>query len=138
MATLIGPGDEVILFEPAYDAYAPTVRIFGGVPVPVILLAPDFAINWQTVAQLMSEKTRLIVINSPNNPTARVFSDTDYLELSRLVSGRECYLLSDEVYEHVVFDDVTHHSAAQYPELRERAFVVASFGTLYHITGWND
>lgn len=136
MATLIGPGDEVILFEPAYDAYAPTVRIFGGVPVPVTLLAPDFAINWQTVAQLMSEKTRLIVINSPNNPTARVFSDTDYLELSRLVSGRECYLLSDEVYEHVVFDGVAHRSAVHYPELRERVFVVASFGKLYHITGW--
>lgn len=136
MAALIRPGDEVILFEPAYDAYAPAVRLFGGVPKPVTLLAPDFAINWQTVAQLMNDKTRLIVINSPNNPTARVFSDTDYRELSRLLVDRDCYLLSDEVYEHVVFDGTRHCSAAQYPELRERAFVVASFGKCYHITGW--
>lgn len=136
MATLIRPGDEVMLFEPAYDAYAPTVRLFGGIPRPVALLAPDFAINWPTVAALMTDKTRLIVINSPNNPTARVFSDADYRELSRLVAGRDCYLLSDEVYEHVVFDGSVHRSAAQYPELRERAFVVASFGKLYHITGW--
>ena len=136
MATLIRPGDEVILFEPAYDAYAPTVRIFGGIPRPVALLAPDFTINWPAVAALMTDKTRLIVINSPNNPTARVLSDADYGELSRLVAGHDCYLLSDEVYEHVVFDGTAHRSAAQYPELRERAFVVASFGKLYHITGW--
>lgn len=136
MAALIQPGDEVILFEPAYDAYAPTVRVFGGVPKPVTLLAPDFAVNWQAVAQLMTNRTRLVVINSPNNPTARVFSDTDYRELSRLVVGRDCYILSDEVYEHVVFDGTKHHGASRYPELRERAFVVASFGKLYHITGW--
>src|SRR5690606_29259167 len=87
MATLIRPGDEVILFEPAYDAYAPTVRLFGGVPKPVTLLAPHFAINWEAVAQLMNDRTRLIVINTPNNPTARVFSDADYRALSRLVMG---------------------------------------------------
>jgi len=136
MATLIRPGDEVILFEPAYDAYAPTVRIFGGIPRPVTLLAPDFSISWPEVAALMTDKTRLVVINSPNNPTARVFSDADYRELSRLFESRDCYLLSDEVYEHVVFDGTAHRSAAQYPELRDRAFVVASFGKLYHITGW--
>ncbi|MGV3761202.1 methionine aminotransferase [Parapedobacter sp.] len=136
MATLIGPGDEVLLFEPAYDAYAPAVRIFGGVPKAVTLLAPDFAINWSAVAQQVNGRTRLIVINSPNNPTARVFSDADYRALSRLVTGRDCYVLSDEVYEHVVFDGTRHRSAVQYPELRERAFVVASFGKLYHITGW--
>ena len=136
MAALISPGDEVILFEPAYDAYAPTVRIFGGVPKPVTLLAPDFAINWSAVARQFNEKTRLVIINSPNNPTARVFSDADYRELSRLVARSNCYVLSDEVYEHVVFDGISHRSAVHYPELRERAFVVASFGKLYHITGW--
>src|SRR5688572_26531322 len=84
----------------------------------------------------MSDKTRLIIINSPNNPTARVLGDADYRALSRVVAGRNCYVLSDEVYEHVVFDGETHRSAVQYPELRERTYVVASFGKLYHITGW--
>ncbi|MFB2118161.1 methionine aminotransferase [Parapedobacter sp. 2B3] len=136
MASLIRPGDEVILFDPAYDAYAPTIQLFGGIPKPVAVLAPDFTINWQLVGQLMTSKTRLIIINSPNNPTARVLDDADYRELSRLTAGGDCYVLSDEVYEHVVFDGKTHRSAAQYPGLRERAFVVASFGKLYHITGW--
>jgi len=136
MAALIRPGDEVILFEPAYDAYSPTVRIFGGIPKPIALLAPDFAIDWQTVAELVTSRTRLIVINSPNNPTARVLDDADYRMLSNIVRRTDCFLLSDEVYEHVVFDGKTHRSAAHYADLRERTFVVASFGKLYHITGW--
>jgi len=136
MATLIRPGDEVILFEPAYDAYGPTVQVFGGIPKPVILRAPDFAIDWSVVAALITPQTRLIVINSPNNPTARVLSDTDYQQLIQLIRNTDCYVLSDEVYEHIVYDGVQHRSAAHYPSLRERAFVVASFGKLYHTTGW--
>lgn len=136
MATLIRPGDEVILFEPAYDAYAPAVQVFGGVPLPVVLTAPDFTIDWSTVATLMTPQTRLIVINSPNNPTARILSDADYQQLIQLIQNTDCYVLSDEVYEHIVYDELQHHSASQYAALRERAFVVASFGKLYHTTGW--
>lgn len=136
MAALIHPGDEVILFEPAYDAYAPTVRIFGGVPKPVTLLAPDFTVDWEAVKRLVTTRTRLMVINSPNNPTARVMTDADYRELARVIRGTDCYVLSDEVYEHMVYDGAQHRSAAHYAELRERAFVVASFGKLYHTTGW--
>ncbi len=136
MATLIRPGDEVILFEPAYDAYAPSVRVFGGIPKPIALQAPDFKIDWQAVARLITPRTRLVLINSPNNPTARVLTDADYRELIRVIRDVDCYVLSDEVYEHIVYDDAQHHSAAHYPELRERAFVVASFGKLYHTTGW--
>lgn len=136
MAAIIHPGDEVIIFEPAYDAYAPSVLVFGGVPKPVALAAPDFAIDWAEVERLVTPKTRLIVINTPNNPTARVFADMDYRNLIRIIGRLDCYLLSDEVYEHMVYDGASHRSAMQYPELRERAFVVASFGKLYHITGW--
>ena len=136
MATVIHPGDEVIIFEPAYDAYAPSVRVFGGIPKPVALSAPDFAIDWAAVERLVTPKTKLIIINTPNNPTARVFTDADYRKLIRIVYHLDCYLLSDEVYEHIVYDGIQHRSAMQYPELRERAFVVASFGKLYHITGW--
>lgn len=136
MAALIRPGDEVVLFEPAYDAYAPTVQVFGGIPKPVTLRAPDFAIDWDAVATLVTPRTRLILINSPNNPTGRVLSDSDYQRLIQLVRNTDCYVLSDEVYGHMVYDGVPHRSVSQYPELRERAFVVASFGKLYHMTGW--
>lgn len=136
MAALIRPGDEVILFEPAYDAYAPSVRVFGGIPKPVTLLAPDFVIDWAAVEQLITSKTRLIVINTPNNPTGRVLSDADYQQLISIIRHTDCYLLSDEVYEHIVYDGIPHRSAVHYAELRERAFVVASFGKLYHTTGW--
>lgn len=136
MAALIRPGDEVVLFEPAYDAYAPTVQVFGGIPKPVTLRAPDFAIDWDAVATLVTPRTRLILINSPNNPTGRVLSDSDYQRLIQLIRNTDCYVLSDEVYAHIVYNGVQHRSVSQYPELRERAFVVASFGKLYHMTGW--
>lgn len=136
IATLVRPGDEVIIFEPAYDSYAPGVRVFGGVPKAVSLHAPDFAIDWDAVKQLMTPLTRLIIINSPNNPTGRVLSEADYTQLIDIVRDTDCYLLSDEVYEHIVYDGVRHRSAAHYSELRERSFVVSSFGKLYHTTGW--
>lgn len=136
MAVVIRPGDEVLLFEPAYDAYAPAVRVFGGIPRPVSLTAPDFAIDWQAVDALVTDRTRLIVINSPNNPTGRLLDDADYRALERLAIRAGCFVLSDEVYEHIVYDGKSHRSVAHYAGLRERAFVVASFGKLYHITGW--
>ncbi|SKB25593.1 methionine aminotransferase [Parapedobacter luteus] len=136
MAAVIHPGDEVILFEPAYDAYAPSVRVFGGIPRPVALLAPDFAIDWKAVGELMTPRTRLIIINSPNNPTARVLTGADFEQLSRIVQNRHCFVLSDEVYEHIVYDGITHRSVMHDAELRKRAFIVASFGKLYHSTGW--
>ncbi len=136
IATLVCPDDEVIIFEPAYDAYSPAVRVFGGVPIPVSLSAPDFTIDWGEVERLVTPSTKLIIVNTPNNPTARVFTDWDYQQLIRVVKRADCYLLSDEVYEHVVYDGIRHRSAVEYPELRDRAFVVASFGKLYHITGW--
>jgi len=136
MATVIHPGDEVIVFEPAYDAYSPGIRVFGGVPIPVVLRGPDFRIDWEAVERLITPKTRLMIINSPNNPTGRVLTDDDYRRLSGIVARTGCYILSDEVYEHIVYDGGLHRSAAHYSELRERAFVVASFGKLYHITGW--
>ncbi|SEN30684.1 2-keto-4-methylthiobutyrate aminotransferase apoenzyme [bacterium A37T11] len=136
IGTLIRPGDEVIIFEPAYDSYAPSVEVFGGIVKAVSLQAPDFSINWNEVQSLVTEKTRLIIINTPNNPTSRVFTDADFQKLIRLTQGTNIYLLSDEVYEHIVFDGLSHRSALQYPELRERSLIVASFGKLYHITGW--
>ncbi|GGG81554.1 aminotransferase [Parapedobacter pyrenivorans] len=136
MAALIHPGDEVILFEPAYDSYAPSVRVFGGIPKAVPLLAPDFHVDWATVELLVTDKTRLIIVNSPSNPTARVLADSDYRQLVRIVRDTSCYILSDEVYEHMVYDGRSHVSVAHYETLRERAFVVASFGKLYHTTGW--
>ncbi|MFC3200091.1 methionine aminotransferase [Parapedobacter deserti] len=136
MAALIRPGDEVIVFEPAYDSYAPSIRVFGGIPKPVTLLAPDFVVDWTAVEQLITSKTRLIVINTPNNPTARVLADADYRQLVRMVGDTDCYVLSDEVYEHMVYDGRKHLSVTHYAALRERAFVVASFGKLYHTTGW--
>ncbi len=136
IATLVQPDDEVILFEPAYDSYAPSVRVFGGIPKAVPLWAPDFAIDWAAVKRLMTARTKLIVINSPNNPTGRMFSDTDYRQLIGIIRDTGCYVLSDEVYEHIVFDGAQHRSAAQYGELRERAFIVSSFGKLFHTTGW--
>ncbi|GGC12932.1 aminotransferase [Parapedobacter defluvii] len=136
IAALIRPGDEVILFEPAYDAYAPAVQVFGGIPKPVTLYASDFEIDWDAVTALLTPRTRLVVINSPNNPTARTMTDTDYRQLIRIIRDTDCYVLSDEVYEHIVYEEAKHHSAAQYEALRRRTFVVASFGKLYHTTGW--
>lgn len=136
VGAVIGPGDEALIFDPAYDAYEPAVKAFGGVAKRIALYAPDFTVDWEAVSRLVSPKTKLVIINNPNNPSARVYSDADFRALVRLVRDTDIFILSDEVYEHIVFDGVQHHSAAQYSELRERAFVTASFGKLYHTTGW--
>jgi len=136
IATVVRPQDEVIIFEPAYDCYAPTIELFGGKVVPVRLLAPDFQIDWDYVATLINAKTRLIIINNPNNPTGKVLDREELIKLGTLLEGTSTLLLSDEVYEHIVFDGFLPQSVIGIPTLRERSFVIASFGKLLHTTGW--
>jgi methionine aminotransferase len=136
MAALVRPGDEVILFEPAYDSYAPAVEVHGGTPVYVQLTYPDYAIDWLAVQDAIGPRTRAIVINTPNNPTAGVLSAEDLRMLESLLRGTDIVLVSDEVYEHIVFDGHAHQSVARFPGLAERSFVVSSFGKTYHVTGW--
>ena len=133
---VVRPGDEVIVFDPAYDAYDPAISLAGGKAVHIPLAAPDFHIDWQRVRQAMTSATRAIVVNSPHNPTGAVLSSDDLHELAALVRDQDIYLISDEVYEHMVFDDVPHHSLSTLPELKERTFVISSFGKTYHATGW--
>ncbi|GHE28395.1 aminotransferase [Sphingobacterium griseoflavum] len=136
MATVVQPGDEVIIFEPAYDSYRPSVEVFGGKVVPVRLLAPDFAVDWQEVRAAITKKTKLIIVNNPGNPSTKIWTDSDWKQLQQILQDNAVFLLSDEVYEHIVFDGQKHKSVLSYPALRERSWVVASFGKLLHTTGW--
>jgi len=136
IAALIRPGDEVILFEPAYDSYAPSIEVNGGVPVYVQLRYPDYSIDWQEVQRAITPKTRAILINTPNNPTASVLSGEDMRMLESMLRGTDIVVVSDEVYEHIVFDGHKHQSVASFPGLAERSFVASSFGKTYHVTGW--
>lgn len=136
IAATIQPGDEAIIFEPAYDSYRPSVLAFGGVVKAVSLSAPDFIIDWAGVKKLITPKTKLIIVNTPNNPSGRILHEADYRELVSLTKNTNIILICDEVYEHIIFDGLAHKSAIHYPELRERSFVVASYGKLYHTTGW--
>lgn len=136
IASVINPGDEVIIFEPAYDSYAPTVKLFGGLVKPFVLHAPDYVIDWEMVKKLFSANTKMIILNSPQNPTGSILSKADIEALIKLTKDSDVLILSDEVYEHIIFDGEQHESVAQYPELIERSFVIASFGKLLHTTGW--
>ncbi|GAB3637457.1 pyridoxal phosphate-dependent aminotransferase [Hymenobacter arcticus] len=136
LAAVVQPGDEVIILEPAYDLYGPAVRLQGGVPRYVRLPAPGFRPDWAAVRAAMSPRTRLIMVNSPHNPSGAVFSAADWDALATLVEGTDVLVLSDEVYEHLVFDGVPPRSARQHPALRARSFVLSSFGKTYHATGW--
>ncbi len=136
LASVINPGDEVIIFEPAYDCYSPTVKLLGGLVKPFELHAPDYAIDWEMVKKLFTANTRLIILNSPQNPTGSILSKPDIEALIKLIKNTDILILSDEVYEHIIFDGEQHQSVALYPELQERSFVVASFGKLLHTTGW--
>ena len=136
ITTVVRPGDEVIVFEPAYDCYVPAVELSGGVPVHLRLKHPDYHIDWSEVNAKITPKTRLIVINTPHNPTGAVLSREDINELKKTVAGTNILLLSDEVYEHIVFDGQQHHSFAHSRELAERSFLVSSFGKVFHNTGW--
>ena len=136
VAALIRPGDEVILFEPTYDSYAPAVEVHGGVPVYVQLRYPDYSIDWQAVEAAITPRTRAMIINTPNNPTATVLSAEDLRLLEGLLKKTNIVLISDEVYEHIVFDGHQHQRVARFPALAERSFLVSSFGKTYHVTGW--
>ena len=136
ITALVHPGDEVILFEPAYDSYVPVVRLSGGNPVFVTLRFPDYRIDWDEVRRALSPKTRLLIINSPHNPTGTILQERDILELKRVLEKTSALVISDEVYEHVVFDGAEHLSLARDSILAERAGVISSFGKTYHTTGW--
>lgn len=133
----VSPGDEVIMFDPSYDAYDPMVRLAGGIPVHISLSAQDgFQMDWSTLSQKISPKTRAIMVNSPHNPTGAVWSQADLDALADILKGTQILLISDEVYEHIVFDGKSHASVLLHPELRKRSFVCGSFGKTYHVTGW--
>jgi methionine transaminase len=136
ITAVVRPGDEVIVLEPAYDAYVPAVRLNQGIAVHIPLTFPDYRIDWQHVRQKLTGRTRLIILNSPHNPTGTVLGEEDLQALRDLAAHGDFMILSDEVYEHIIFDGRRHESMLRYPDLAERSFVVSSFGKTYHTTGW--
>src|SRR4249920_456599 len=136
LTTILQPGDEVIIFEPGYDSYIPNVEINGAVPVLIDLKFPGYKIDWDEVRKKVSPKTKAIMLNSPHNPTGAVLSEEDIRQLSGIVKDTNIFIVSDEVYEHLIFDNIPHQSILRYPELLERSFVCFSFGKTYNCTGW--
>ena len=136
IAAVVKEGDEVIIFEPAYDCYVPAIELNGGVAVYSQLKLPDYRIDWNEVKKLVNHRTRMIIINSPHNPTGAMLTASDMLQLERITKNTDIILLSDEVYEHILFDGYEHQSVCRFPKLAERSFVVFSFGKTYHTTGW--
>lgn len=132
----VHPGDEVIVLKPAYDSYEPAIKLNGGIPVPVQLKGRDFQMDWNELRSKISAKTRMIIINTPHNPSGTVLSQDDLRQLEKLLENTNIILLSDEVYEHIIFDNNKHHSASSLPGLAERSIVCASFGKTFHNTGW--
>lgn len=136
LTTVLQPGDEVIVFEPAYDSYIPNIEINGAIPVLIPLEFPTYSIRWDIVKSKITAKTKMIMINSPHNPTGSVVSKNDIEQLREIVKGTNIFILSDEVYEHLIFDGLEHQSILRYPDLLARAFVCFSFGKTFHCTGW--
>lgn len=136
ISTFINQNDEVIIFRPAYDCYEPTIALNGGKTISIQLEAPSYEVNWNEVKEKINSNTKMIVINTPQNPSGTVFSKQDMLQLQELVKNTNIIVLSDEVYEHIIFDGEQHQSACLYPQLKERSFIVASFGKTFHNTGW--
>lgn len=134
--TILQPGDEVIVFEPCYDSYIPNIEINGAKAVPLPLTYPDYKIDWDLVRETINPKTKAIIINTPHNPTGSVIDKQDIEELKKVTAGTNIFIVSDEVYEHLIFDDLPHESMLKYPELLQRSFVCFSFGKTYHCTGW--
>ncbi|ACS86269.1 pyridoxal phosphate-dependent aminotransferase [Musicola paradisiaca] len=136
ISALVHPGDEVIYFEPSFDSYAPIVRLQGATPVALKLSVPEFAINWDEVQAAITPRTRMIIINSPHNPSGQVLSENDLAQLAAITRHTDIVILSDEVYEHIVFDNQRHHGMATHSELAARSVIVSSFGKTFHVTGW--
>ena len=136
IASVVYPGDEVIIFKPAYDCYEPTVIAQGGKPILLQLKGTDFRIDWDELQNAISPKTRLILINSPHNPSGTLMKAADMQKLQEILEPTDIMLLSDEVYEHLVFDGFSHESVCKFPDLRQRSFICASFGKTFHVTGW--
>ena len=136
LTTILNAGDEVIIFEPAYDSYIPNVKVNGAIPVLINLQYPEYKIDWNIVRNKINPRTRAIMINSPHNPTGAVLKEDDINELRSIVAGTNIIIVSDEVYEHLIFDNISHQSILRYPDLLARSFVCFSFGKVYHCTGW--
>jgi len=136
ISTFIHSGDEVILFKPAYDCYEPAITVNGGKPIAIQLNYPNYKVDWKRVESQINQKTKMIIINTPQNPCGTIFSKEDMLELERITKDTNIIVLSDEVYEHMVFDGLTHQSACLFPDLKKRTFITASFGKTFHNTGW--
>jgi methionine aminotransferase len=136
LTTVLQPGDEVIVFEPAYDSYIPNITVNGAVPVLIDLKFPDYRIDWNEVRSKITPRTRMIMLNTPHNPTGAVLREDDIEQLRAVVKDTNILILSDEVYEHLIFDQIPHQSMLRYPDLLQRSFVCFSFGKVYHCTGW--
>ncbi len=136
ITAVVHKGDEVIVLEPAFDSYVPAIKLNGGIPVYVKFKFPEYRIDWDEIKQAVTSKTRLIILNSPHNPTGAVWSYEDIAALKQIVMDTEVLILSDEVYEHIIFDGLRHESICRHPELVSRSFVISSFGKTYHTTGW--
>jgi len=136
LTTILQPDDEVIVFEPAYDSYIPNIEINGAKAVTISLVYPDYHIDWAAVQNAVTPKTKAIIINSPHNPTGSVISEEDIKQLRKIVDGTNIFIISDEVYEHLIFDNIPHQSILRYPDLLQRSFVCFSFGKVYNCTGW--
>lgn len=136
ITAVVHAGDEVIVVEPAYDSYEPAIRLSGGIPVHVQLRYPEYRVDWNQVQDAITEKTRAILLNSPHNPTGTIFHAEDIAALKQIVADTDIFIISDEVYEHIIFDGHRHESMLRDPELAARSFVISSFGKTYHVTGW--
>ncbi len=136
ISAFIQKGDEVIIFAPAYDSYEPSIELNGGKTIEIELGKPDYKIDWNKVEDSINDRTKMIIINTPHNPSGTILSESDMKALEDIVSGTDIIILSDEVYEHIIFDDEKHQSTSLFPGLAERSFIVGSFGKTFHITGW--
>jgi methionine transaminase len=136
ITAFVGEGDEVVIFEPAYDSYAPAIELNGGIPIYIQLKFPDYHIDWDEVQKVVNRRTRMIIINSPHNPSGSILSSGDMKRLEKLTKNSDIIILSDEVYEHIIFENNVHESVCRYPKLAERSLAVFSFGKTFHTTGW--
>src|ERR1700710_2740534 len=136
ITAVVNPNDEVIIFEPAFDCYGPAIKLAGGIVKSLELEPPDYSIQWDMVKRLINNRTKMIILNSPHNPTATILRQSDIDELLAIVKNMDILILSDEVYEHLIYDGQPHLSMCRYPELQQRSFIIASFGKPFHATGW--